>query len=166
MLGEHVVDEHHPIAGVIDDVGDLLVEEPHVDRVEHGTHERHRPVELEVASRVVGEGGDPVAGTHAEVVGEHAAQPQHPLRELAIGATPLGIDHLGIGVHRAHALEDRSQRERRRLHESGQGHRLLRSCPSAVPRRQARDASARAASVDPVVAPSMRPTPRCSASRC
>src|SRR2546425_621811 len=47
-LDQRVVHEQHAVVRVIDDVGDLLREEPDVHGVEHGAHRRNRQVRLEV----------------------------------------------------------------------------------------------------------------------
>ncbi len=61
------VDDHHRIAGVVDDVGELVVVEAEVERVEDAAHERDGEIGLEVCAVVPGESGDAVARSDAEV---------------------------------------------------------------------------------------------------
>ena len=63
---EAVVDDDHAILGVVDHVGELLGEQPDVERVQHRAHRRHREVGLEVLLRVPQERADPVAGLDPE----------------------------------------------------------------------------------------------------
>ena len=58
---QRVLDQDHLVLGVVDDVGELLGEEAHVEGVEHGAHAGHGHVDLEVLADVPGEGGDAVA---------------------------------------------------------------------------------------------------------
>ena len=87
---ERVVDEDDPVLGVVDDVDELLREEPDVHRVEHRAHAGHREVELEVPAGVPGEGGDPVARAHAQAgpAPPRAARPGRRPRRRSRGASP------------------------------------------------------------------------------
>ena len=61
QLDEGEVDEQDAVFRVVDDVDDLLREEPRVHRVQHGAHARDAVEELQVAIAVPGERADPVA---------------------------------------------------------------------------------------------------------
>jgi hypothetical protein len=112
---EGVVDEHDLVLGVVGDVGDLLGEEPDVDRVEHGPHARHRHVELQVLLAVPAEGRDPVARSDPETL-ERLRQAVDALPHLAVARPALAVvgegDDLGVAEHPPHALERVQQGER------------------------------------------------------
>ncbi len=112
---ERVVDEHHHVLRVIDDVGDLVGEQAHVDGVQNGAHARHGEVGLEVLGRVPRERRDAVAGPHAELL-EPAAETVGAIDEIGVGdlraPTVAHPDDLGARVDRSHALEDQLQRQR------------------------------------------------------
>ena len=55
---QRAVDEDHLVVGVVDDVGELLGEQPDVERVQHAPRARGGEVQLEVAGGVPGERGD------------------------------------------------------------------------------------------------------------
>jgi hypothetical protein len=61
------VEEEQPVLGVIDDIADLLDEEPRVDRVADGADTGDAVVELVVPVGVPGEGRDAVAELDAEL---------------------------------------------------------------------------------------------------
>src|SRR5215471_8224235 len=61
------VDEEKPVAGVIDDVDDLVVEQPGIDRMANRADTGDAVIELEVAKGVPGERADPVARLYAEL---------------------------------------------------------------------------------------------------
>ena len=69
---------------MVDDVGELLVEQADVERVQHRPDARDREVELEVALVVPGERPDPVALLDAEPA-ERAREPVDPLGDLGEG---------------------------------------------------------------------------------
>ena len=112
---ERVVDEHHLVLGVVRDVGQLLLEQTDVERVEHGAHAGHAHVRLEMPLRVPGERGDPVTVPHAKRL-ERAAQAVDPVANVGVaragGAVVCERHHLAVAVHQAHAPEDVLQRER------------------------------------------------------
>ena len=87
---EGEVDEQDTVLGMVDDVGDLPVEEPRVDGVDHGTHAGDGEVELVVAVAVPGQGADAIARGYAQAL-EHAGQP---------AGAPLGIT-VGVAMARA-----------------------------------------------------------------
>ena len=70
---QRAVDEDHLVVGVVDDVRQLLGEQPDVQRVQHTPGARRGEVQLEVAGGVPGERGHPAVGGDAERV-EHAAE--------------------------------------------------------------------------------------------
>src|SRR5206468_181452 len=58
---ERVVHEDQLVLGVVDDVGELLLEQAYVERVQHRADARDRKVELKVTLAVPGEGADPIS---------------------------------------------------------------------------------------------------------
>ena len=116
------VDEQQPVRRVVDDVLELLREQPRVDRVHHGADARHRVVELEVAVVVPGQRGDAVARLHArghERVGELPRAAEH----LAPGAAvPRRVqrhrDDLDVRVVAVREPHDVGDQERPLHHES------------------------------------------------
>ena len=66
------VDDDHPVLGVVDDVDQLLREQPQVERVQHRAHARHREVGHQVLGVVPHEGGDPLVAGDAR--GRRAAR--------------------------------------------------------------------------------------------
>ena len=118
------VDEDHLVLGVVDDVDELLGEQPDVQRVQHPAGARDGEVELEVAGRVPGEGGHPAVVADAEVV-EHAAEPAGALGPVAVGgaldAGGGGGDELLVEEQRLGPPEEVRQRERYVLHQTLHG---------------------------------------------
>ncbi len=55
---QRTVDHNHPVVGVVNDVGELLGEEPNVERVQHRTHGRDTEVTLQMLLMVPGERAD------------------------------------------------------------------------------------------------------------
>ena len=82
------VDDDHLVLGVVDHVGQLLGEEPDVQRVEHGPHRGHREVGLEVLLVVPGEGAHPVPVAHPEAP-QGRGQSLGPGRHLGEGGPPV-----------------------------------------------------------------------------
>jgi hypothetical protein len=83
QLHQRPVGEDHLVAGVVDDVAQLVGEQADVQRVQHTAGARRGEVELEVAGRVPRERG------HAAVVGdpervERAGKPAGALRPVRI----------------------------------------------------------------------------------
>ena len=65
---------------MVDDVGELIGEEPHVQGVQHRTHRRHGQVGLQVLLVVPHERADPLVTGHTEAakgVGELGGAPAH-----------------------------------------------------------------------------------------
>ncbi len=87
---ERVLDQDHLVLGVVDDVGELLGEEAHVEGVEDGAHAGHGHVDLEVLADVPGEGGDAVALLDAQLV-ERGRELLDPLDDLAVAHAGLGV---------------------------------------------------------------------------
>ncbi len=81
---QRLVDEDHLVLGVVDDVRQLIGEEPDVQRVQHATATGRGEVELEVTCRVPRKRGDASARGDTEGV-EHAAQPPGSRRPIAVG---------------------------------------------------------------------------------
>jgi hypothetical protein len=83
--GQHRrVDEDHPVLPVVDDVGQLLREQPQVERVQHRSHGRHREVGLQVLLGVPQQRADAVALADAEA-GQRAGQTGRPDGDLGVG---------------------------------------------------------------------------------
>lgn len=94
------VDQHHPITGMVDRVGELLGREPVVPGVQHRAHARHCEVGLQVPAGVPGQAEHSVARADAEIA-QHGDEPTHPVTELGVGE-PLVAgrrpgDHLPVG---------------------------------------------------------------------
>ena len=75
---------------MVDDVDDLLVEQPRVDRVTDSTDARDAVIQLEMAEGVPSQSADPVAGLDPE--------PQQRASEPLRAALGLGI---GVAVDRS-----------------------------------------------------------------
>src|SRR6516162_11012018 len=55
------IDEEKPVAGVVDDIDDLVIEQPGIDRMADRADTGDRVIELEVAESIPGKRPDPVA---------------------------------------------------------------------------------------------------------
>ena len=84
------VDEQQSIRGVIDDELYLLREQSRIDRVQHGTHARHREIELEMPVIVPGERANPVARANASAL-QRIGELGGASEDLAIGAAMPGV---------------------------------------------------------------------------
>jgi len=62
------IEKQHPVGGVIDDIADLLLEQPRVDGVADRADPGNAVVELEVPISVPGERRDAIADAHAELL--------------------------------------------------------------------------------------------------
>jgi hypothetical protein len=62
---ERQVEADGAVAGVVDDVDELIVKEARVDRMDDRTHAGHRIVELEMPEAVPGQRADTVAAADA-----------------------------------------------------------------------------------------------------
>ena len=80
---ERRIEEQPAILGVIDDVGDLLFEQPRIDGVADEARAGHAVVDLEVPEVVPGQRGDAIALLHAE--------PLQRVRELARAGECLAV---------------------------------------------------------------------------
>src|SRR5216117_1738679 len=100
------VGEDHRVLGMVDDVGEVLGREPEVQRVEDAADERRRPVDLEVAVAVPGQGRHTVALPEAE------------------GREGAGEACRPLGKVRVRVAEERAAGDAR-------GERLLREEPTA-----------------------------------
>ncbi len=78
------IDENGRILAVVQDVGDVLISQAQVDRVQHGAGARQREVQLEMAVGVPGQRGHPVTGAHADAC-QAACQATRALVQVAIG---------------------------------------------------------------------------------
>ena len=92
---EGVVDEDHPVLGVVDDVDQLLLEQADVERVQHRTHARHREVQLQMALAVPRERAHSLALRHSQA-GERARQAIDALGHLRV----LGAQHRAVVLER------------------------------------------------------------------
>ena len=119
------VDEEELILGVVDDVDDLLGEEPRVDGVADRAHAGDAVIELEMAVAVPGQGADAVARLDAE--GEQGFG--HLLRPgsgIAIGvAVDIALDpprhDLGVAVVQGGVLDELLDQQRAVLHQAEHG---------------------------------------------
>jgi hypothetical protein len=122
---EHrAVDEDDLVLGVVGDVGQLLGEEPHVQRVQHPAGAGCGEVQLQVAGGVPGERGHPAVGADAEGV-QHPAQPARPLGPLRVrraghAAGVVGDDRR-VAVVLFHVPEDRVDGQGTVLHQAAHG---------------------------------------------
>ena len=82
--GKARIHKEQAVRGMIDDVNDLLVEEPRVDRVADRTNARDCVIKFEVAKPVPREGRDPVAASDPEPL-QCASQLLGPVFCLGIG---------------------------------------------------------------------------------
>ena len=121
---ERAVDEDHLVIGVVHDVGQLLGEQTDVQGVEHSPGARRREVELEVTSRVPGEGRHPTLLGDPEVV-EHSAEAAGALRPGGVGRPLAPSGHGGhdltVPVVLLSAIEEVADRQRNILHDSQHG---------------------------------------------
>ena len=80
------VHQHHLVAGVVDDVGQVVLGEANVGGVSDRAHVGRREVRLEVPVGVPAERSDPVAPSHTQT-GQRIAQPVDPFLQVPIGVT-------------------------------------------------------------------------------
>jgi hypothetical protein len=81
---EREVEADDRVARVVDDVRELVVEEPRVDRVDHRAHARDCVVQLEVAKAVPREGADAIALADAQAT-QRVGEPARARVRVAIG---------------------------------------------------------------------------------
>ncbi len=96
-------DEQQPVLRVVDDVDDLLVEQPRVDRVADSPDAGDAVIQLEMAVGVPGERADPV--------GRPDAEPQQGPRQPPRAALGLGVACSGGSSRRPGARRSRCRRE-------------------------------------------------------
>jgi len=121
---EHVVHEQDEVGGVVDDVGDLLGEEPDVHGVQDGAARRDAEVQLQVTVRVPGERADAVAGLHAERsqrVPQAPGAPVHLRVRLALEPARRAADDLTIRKQSRRPLEQRADRQGDVHHQAAHG---------------------------------------------
>ena len=131
---QRAVDEDHLVVGVIDDVGELLGEQPDVERVQDSTGTRRGEVQLEVTGGVPRERADATVGGDPEVV-EHAAELAGARCPLTVGGafeTGAGCrDDLLVRVVLLRPFEDVRDGERNVLHQAlHEGERSAHRHPS------------------------------------
>ena len=101
--------------------GELLGEEPEVQRVEHRAHAGNREVRLEVLLGVPEEGADPVAGLDPEP-GQRRGEPIDPLGHVGERGAPAPVrrrrHHLASPVDLTAVLEEMRDGERKVLHRA------------------------------------------------
>ena len=116
------IEDQHAIFGVADDVGDLLVEQPRVHRVQHGAHARHAVEALDVAVRVPRERRDPVAGTDALQFQCLRQSPRASLDRRVVGAVNAAVTQprhdLAPAVIRGGVADQRRDEQRVILHQA------------------------------------------------
>ena len=117
---EGAIHNDHSIAGVLDDVSDLVVGQTQVERVYDGSHGRDREVCREVGGTVPAQCGDHVARTDADPR-ERTSKPVDLVAELAERGLdgPLVsavVDDLGARVHPPTVLENLRDTELNYLH--------------------------------------------------
>ena len=122
------VEEQHPVFGMVDDVDDLLGEEPRVDGVHHRAGTRHPVIEREVTVAVPGQRGHPVRRLDAQL-GQRVGHLLGLVPDLRPGGPPdrpLGQarDDLGVGVTCRGVLDQRGDEQRAVLHQSQHAVRL------------------------------------------
>jgi hypothetical protein len=119
---EREVEADDAVAGVVHDVDQLVVEQPRIDRVDHGAHPGHRVVELEMPVAVPRQRAHTVAVADAappQGVGELACARvgiavrvavdralDRPRDDLGVAMTAVGVaddrgDHQGPAHHQA-----------------------------------------------------------------
>src|SRR5579875_1501232 len=76
---EDRVGEHDPASGILEHVGQLCGAEADVDGIDDARPEQGGVVELDELVPVHGEHGEPVTGTHAQLVPQRRRQAQDPL---------------------------------------------------------------------------------------
>ena len=93
------IDEKHPVAGVVDDVGNLIREETDVDRVTDQARVRSRPIQLMMTPVVPRKRGDCVTGGQPQ-----PSQGRRQTAEPHICLPVRGSSQRSIGLHREDLL--------------------------------------------------------------
>ena len=119
---EGQVAKQRAVLGVVDDVGDLLGEQPRVDGVANSAHRRDAEIKLQVPVVVPRDRRDAVALADPQV-GQRAGEPPRPGVELAVAVAvnrSLGgpRDDLALGVVARGEVEQRGDEQRAILHQA------------------------------------------------
>ena len=144
------VGAHHRGAAVLDEVAELLGDQPVVDRHEHGPELRDRVERRQQRVRIRSDVGDPIALPHAQRL-EDRRPPIAALAEGVVGPAQGAIHHrLSAGIQApgaAHELE----RRQRRFHRRGDSTSLSagRGSAAACDRTRAAATAARSAAGRP-----------------
>ena len=105
------VHKDHARAGVVEDVGDVVLGKPRVHRHQNRSHGGHREVGLQQLGDVGAQERHPIARLDPGVP-EPGRQPVGAPGELRVGIPPLAIDHgRPVGEHRCGAGEEWNRRE-------------------------------------------------------
>ena len=130
LLGEgqgRRVDEQPGILGVVDDVDDLVGEQPRIHRMQHGARAGHAVEQLEVAMGVPAERADPVTRPHpepAERVRQALGSPVRlGIRVAVDGAVDVARDDLGPAMKLGGVL-DGARDHQRHVHDQALQHAL------------------------------------------
>ncbi len=117
---DRTINEDHLVISVVHDVGQLLREQPDVQRVQHPAGTRSSKIQLEVTSRVPGKRGDTPVSRDPEGV-EHSRQLARPPSKLgvrrALEATRSSGDDLFVPVVSLGSIEEMVDRQRNILHQ-------------------------------------------------
>jgi hypothetical protein len=124
---QRVVHEDDLILTVVDDVGQLLREQPDVERVQHRAQAGHAHVDLEVLLRVPHEGGYAIAIVDAELA-QRLAESVDAIAQLRVGLAGAALlaqgQHDLVAVHLAHATQDVRDRQLKVLLHQAFEHRI------------------------------------------
>ena len=125
------VEEQQAVVRVVDDIGHLLRRQARVDGMANGADTGDGVIQLQMAVAVPGQGGDPVAGLHAQ---RHQAvgQPRHPLQSLRIALAVQAALHghrydFRFAVNAGAVIQHIDQRQRRLHHQPFQHLRISRA---------------------------------------
>ena len=138
---EREIEEHDLVVGVVDDVDELVVEEPRIDRVDDRAHPRDGIVELEMPIAVPRQRADPVARLHPQPP-QRARQPAGARVRVAIRIAvnrPLDRprDDLGVAVAAVRVPDQRRDHQRHVHHQSAHRAPPLRRLRPPPPDRHA-----------------------------
>ena len=115
------VDDDDLVLAVVNDVGQLLGEEPDVQRVEHRPHRGDGQIGLQVLLVVPGERPHPVRVAHPQAP-QRGGQAFGPARHLGEGGAPvtggLDGDDLAVAVDLLAVAEDAADEQRAVLHRA------------------------------------------------
>ena len=131
---EGQVEEEDPILGMVDDVGDLLLAQPGIDRVVDRAEASDSVPRLQVPPRVPGQRRHPVADLDAVAL-QPLREPARPLMDRRVGRAvhrPLdrARDHRPVRMLRPGVIEDAVDEQRPVLHQADHGV-VLRPLPEA-----------------------------------